>query len=94
MQGQNLKPYVLGVDSGGTKYLVRAAAPDGTILAEYKGPSCSHYHFPFAEAARRICFSAFPPSEDALRTAGGSYAAQRDTTARRTGKSCSGCMKA
>ena len=54
MQDRQLIPYVLGIDSGGTKYLVRAAAPDGTVLAEYKGPPCSHYQFPFAEAARRI----------------------------------------
>ncbi len=54
MQGETIIPYVLGIDSGGTKYLVRAAALDGTVLAEYKGPSCSHYRFPYSEAARRI----------------------------------------
>ena len=46
--------YVLGIDSGGTKYLVRAAGPDGTVLGEYRGPGCSHYECPEAEAARRI----------------------------------------
>ena len=54
MQRETISPYVLGVDSGGTKYLVRAAALDGTVLAEYRGPSCSHYRFPFEEASRRI----------------------------------------
>ena len=37
-------PYVLGIDSGGTKYLVRAAALDGTILGEFRGNTCSHYY--------------------------------------------------
>lgn len=49
-----MKPFVLGIDSGGTKYLVRAAAMDGTILGEYRGPACSHYHLPLPEAAKRI----------------------------------------
>ena len=54
MQREKMIPYVLGADSGGTKYLVRAAALDGTVLAEYRGQSCSHYRFPFEEASRRI----------------------------------------
>lgn len=54
MQNQRMIPYVLGIDSGGTKYLVRAAALDGTILAEYQGPPCSHYQMPFEAAALRI----------------------------------------
>ena len=37
MQREKMIPYVLGADSGGTKYLVRAAALDGTVLAEYRG---------------------------------------------------------
>lgn len=49
-----MKPYVLGVDSGGTKYLVRAAALDGTILGEYKGGTCSHYHLGEESAAQQI----------------------------------------
>lgn len=46
--------YVLGIDSGGTKYLVRAAATDGTVLGEYRGTTCSHYQLEVEEAQRRI----------------------------------------
>ena len=35
--------YVLGIDSGGTKYLIRASDLSGKTLGEYKGPCCSHY---------------------------------------------------
>lgn len=35
--------YVLGIDSGGTKFLIRAAAEDGAPLAVYSGQSCSHH---------------------------------------------------
>ena len=45
-------PYVLGIDSGGTKYLVRAAAVDGTILGEFRGNTCSHYYLGKEKAAR------------------------------------------
>ena len=45
-------PYVLGIDSGGTKYLVRAAALDGTILGEFRGNTCSHYYLGKEKAAR------------------------------------------
>lgn len=31
--------YVLGIDSGGTKYLVRAARLDGTLLGMFTGPT-------------------------------------------------------
>ncbi len=30
--------YILGIDSGGTKYLVRACTPEGGVVAEYVGP--------------------------------------------------------
>ena len=46
--------YVLGIDSGGTKYRVRACAPDGILLGESTGPGCSHYRFPEEEARSRI----------------------------------------
>lgn len=46
--------YVLGIDSGGTKYLVRAAALDGAPLGEYRGQTCSHYQLSAKEAAQRI----------------------------------------
>lgn len=52
--GGNMKPYVLGVDSGGTKYLVRAASLDGTILGEFRGDTCSHYNLGEVVAAQRI----------------------------------------
>ena len=35
--------YILGVDSGGTKFLVRAMTLEGEILAEYEGVPCRHY---------------------------------------------------
>ena len=54
MQEMSSVPFVLGVDSGGTKYLVRAAALDGTILSEYRGSCCSHYLMTEAEASARI----------------------------------------
>ena len=54
METKSTVPFVLGIDSGGTKYLVRAAALDGTILSEYKGAPCSHYRFSLEEAARLI----------------------------------------
>ncbi len=54
MREQTANHYVLGIDSGGTKYLVRAAALDGTVLAEYIAPGCSHYFYSFEETTRRI----------------------------------------
>ena len=51
---EGMTRYVLGIDSGGTKYLVRAAAPDGRILAEVRGAPCSHYQLGEEEATRRI----------------------------------------
>ena len=57
--------YVLGIDSGGTKYLVRACAPDGKPLGAYTGRPAGHYRFPREEAARRMnesidaCLSTF-----------------------------------
>ena len=35
--------YILGIDSGGTKYLVRACTPEGGVVAEYVGPPAPHY---------------------------------------------------
>ena len=46
--------FVLGIDSGGTKYLVRAAALNGTALGSYQGPTCNHYHLSGEQAAARI----------------------------------------
>lgn len=46
--------YVLGVDSGGTKYLVRACGLEGQPLGEYTGAPAGHYRFPREEALRRI----------------------------------------
>ena len=34
--------YILGIDSGGTKFLVRARALDGSLLGEYTGLPCRH----------------------------------------------------
>lgn len=46
--------YVLGVDSGGTKYLVRACTLDGRPVAEYTGSPAGHYRFEREEVLRRI----------------------------------------
>jgi len=41
--------YVLGVDSGGTKYLVRAASLDGGLIGCDEGPAANHYMQPYEE---------------------------------------------
>ncbi len=46
--------YILGVDSGGTKYLVRAMSLEGTVLAELEGEPCRHYQIGEEETLRRI----------------------------------------
>ena len=46
--------YVLGIDSGGTKYLVRAAGLDGTPLGCDIGPAANHYMQPYDEVVRLI----------------------------------------
>ena len=47
-----MEPYVLGVDSGGTKCLIRAVRPDGTFLAEYSGETSRHHGLEEAEVLR------------------------------------------
>lgn len=57
--------YVLGVDSGGTKYLLKAASLDGRVLASHIGSPAPHYKLGTEEAFRRIkasvesCLAAF-----------------------------------
>lgn len=46
--------YVLGIDSGGTKFLVRAASTDGTPLGCFEGGNCSHYGNGEAKAKKLI----------------------------------------
>ena len=46
--------YVLGIDSGGTKYLVRAARLDGTLLGMFTGPTCNHYYLSRMQTLERI----------------------------------------
>lgn len=46
--------YILGIDSGGTKYLVRAMNLSGEVIAEYIGEPCRHYQIGEEETARRI----------------------------------------
>ena len=46
--------YVLGIDSGGTKFLVRACSLDGKVLAEYRGAPCRHHDIGEAETFRRL----------------------------------------
>lgn len=52
--GDAAMKYVLGIDSGGTKYLVRACAMDGEPLAAYTGQPAGHYRFEYAEVLRRV----------------------------------------
>ncbi len=46
--------YVLGIDSGGTKFLVKAVGMDGTELAEYEGNPAGLYRFAKQDAIRII----------------------------------------
>lgn len=46
--------YVLGIDSGGTKFLVKAIGMDGTELAEYEGNPAGLYRFSKQDAVRII----------------------------------------
>ncbi len=46
--------YVLGIDSGGTKYLVRACAMDGAVIAEHIGEPAAHYRLSRDAAIDRI----------------------------------------
>ena len=46
--------YVLGMDSGGTKYLVRAADLTGRLLGMDEGPAANHYMQPYEEVASLI----------------------------------------
>lgn len=46
--------YVLGIDSGGTKFLVKAVSMDGREIAEYEGHPAGLYRFSKNEAGRTI----------------------------------------
>ena len=46
--------YVLGIDSGGTKFLVRACGLDGKPLGEYTGTACNHYYLLEDEVRARV----------------------------------------
>ena len=46
--------YVLGIDSGGTKYLIRATGLDGAPLGCDVGPAANHYTQPYDEVVRLI----------------------------------------
>lgn len=46
--------YVLGIDSGGTKYLVRACDLDGAVIAEYTGAPAAHYRLSGQDLLDRI----------------------------------------
>lgn len=46
--------YVIGIDSGGTNYRVKAESLDGEILGSYTGASASHYTYPEEEVKTRI----------------------------------------
>lgn len=46
--------YVIGIDGGGTKILVRAVDENGNFLGEYEGPTARHHNVGEEEMARRI----------------------------------------
>lgn len=46
--------YVIGIDSGGTHYRVRACGLDGRFLGEYTGPTANHYLVGREEMQSRI----------------------------------------
>ncbi len=46
--------YVMGVDSGGTKYLVRAQTLKGENIAQLQGPPAAHYSMTMEQAALRV----------------------------------------
>ncbi len=45
---------VIGIDSGGTKYRIKACAPDGTELGYYEGFTANHHYYSVHEAVARI----------------------------------------
>ena len=48
-----MKKYILGVDSGGTAFKLRAMSLEGQVLAEYEGIPCRHYQLGEEETIRR-----------------------------------------
>ncbi len=46
--------YVLGIDSGGTHFRIRAAGLDGSLLCQYTGAPASHYTLEREELLRRV----------------------------------------
>lgn len=62
--------YVIGIDSGGTKYRVQAENLRGEKLGNYVGSTASHYSFPEEQVKSRInhhidqCLATFGESEE------------------------------
>lgn len=78
--------YILGIDSGGTKYLVRACTPEGMPMAEYVGPPAPHYRMERDRVQRQInanidrCLERFGGSrEDCLYLVCGTTGMDTDT---------------
>lgn len=46
--------FVIGIDSGGTNYRVRASDLSGNKLGEYIGETANHYYLEYEEVLRRI----------------------------------------
>ncbi len=46
--------YVIGIDSGGTNYRIKAASLDGATLAYFVGNEANHYHIGRDEMRRRV----------------------------------------
>lgn len=70
--------YVIGIDGGGTKFLVRAVDVNGVLLGEYEGPTARHHNIGEEEMARRVdasvaaCLAQFDGKrEDCLAIAAG-----------------------
>lgn len=49
--------FVIGIDSGGTNYRVRASDLLGNKLGEYIGETANHYYLDYGEVLRRINYS-------------------------------------
>jgi len=46
--------YVLGIDSGGSKFLVKACGMDGAVIGEHTGDPAPHYRLPRDELLARV----------------------------------------
>ena len=62
-----MKKYILGVDSGGTAFKLRAMSLEGQVLAEYEGIPCRHYQLGEEETIRRMFLVQLRPAQEVRR---------------------------